>query len=237
MKQSVISDEQLNALLDGELDQYEREKLLQEIAVSPELKSRYDELQKLKSLLRVSYQQVPQPVYSNSTVAYRYFNYRNLLQSAVILCFGVLIGWYAAGDKMTANPNIQAIEKVSPQLYNRERILIHISSNEERRVKQALNVAEKLLKDNSHGRALTVEVVANAEGLAVLRKNSPYAKKIAELSNAHDNIKFLACGIAKKVAALKENKPIELLPQARDIPAALDEILRRLQEGWTYVRG
>jgi intracellular sulfur oxidation DsrE/DsrF family protein len=57
------------------------------------------------------------------------------------------------------------------------------------------------------------------------------------LTKEYKNIKFLACGVAKQNATLRENKAIKLLPQAKDIPAALDQIVNRLQEGWTYLRG
>ena len=36
---------------------------------------------------------------------------------------------------------------------------------------------------------------------------------------------------------LLEGEPVELVPEAQRVPAALGEILKRLQEGWTYVHG
>ena len=77
----------------------------------------------------------------------------------------------------------------------------------------------------------------NAEGLNILRIESPYANQIASLSQDFKNVKFLACGMAKQNAMFRENKTIKLLPQATDIPAALDRIVNRLQDGWTYLRG
>ena len=94
-----------------------------------------------------------------------------------------------------------------------------------------------LTNASKNNKPLKLEVVANVDGINILRKGSPYAGEINSLSEQFSNVRFLACGIAKKTAALKEGKPIELIPEAVDIPAALDEILKRLKEGWTYVKG
>ena len=82
---------------------------------------------------------------------------------------------------------------------------------------------------------MQLKFVANAEGLAVLRENSPYADRIKLLSEQYNNVEFLACGIAMKTAQLKEKKEVVLLPEAKKIPAALNEILERLEAGWTYM--
>lgn len=38
-------------------------------------------------------------------------------------------------------------------------------------------------------------------------------------------------------ARLAEGAEVRLLPEARRVPVALEQILSRLREGWTYVRG
>jgi len=242
-----ISDEQLNALLDGELDESERYRVLAALSESPELKTRFEDLKKIKSMLRQAYQDVPQPRYPNQLTNRHSNQYKQMVSAAALLLFGVILGWYGSSSfKINEGDNIQAISEFESELeqqkkvasLDEERILLHISSNDEKRVEKVLQVAEDLLRrsDQQH-RHLRLEVVANAEGLAILRTNSPYAHKIASLSKTYRNVKFLACGIAKQTAALKEGRPIELLPEADNIPAALEEILKRLKEGWMYVRG
>jgi len=242
-----ISDEQLNALLDGELDNGERERIITEMSHNPELKARFEQLQRLKSMLRQAYQEVPQPTYPSHSHYTTPNYYGKAIAAAALLCIGIFIGWYAGTESaLDAAGQIQAIGQFQGQMIEpssnsesgQERILLHIGSNDEIRVEKVLQVAEELLqRSQQQHRKLRLEVVANSDGLSVLRKNSPYAKKIATLSKEYHNVRFLACGIAKKTASLKEARPIELLPEANDIPAALEEILERLQEGWTYVRG
>ena len=83
---------------------------------------------------------------------------------------------------------------------------------------------------------MELEIVANAQGLGILRENSLYSKKISSLTEAYSNVSFLACGIAKESARLKEGQDIKLLPEATEVPAALDQILKRIKLGWLYVR-
>ena len=83
---------------------------------------------------------------------------------------------------------------------------------------------------------MDLEVVVNAQGLGLLRDNSPYASKVKKLVSDYDNIAFLACGQAKENARLKEGRDIELLPEAVQVPAALDLILSRIKKGWLYVK-
>ena len=70
----------------------------------------------------------------------------------------------------------------------------------------------------------------------MLRKGSPYAKRIHQIVESNENVSFLACGIAMENAKLKEGHDITLIPDAHKIDAALEQILRRLKAGWLYVR-
>jgi len=237
MSHTDISDEQLNALLDGELDAIERERVMSVIKSDADVNTRYEELKQVKSLLRQSYLQVPQPTYSID-LRHKHKRLLSALAASLLLCLGIVLGWY--GSSFTS-PDVSAqflpIDQFHRMPEKRENIVIHIGSNDEQRVKSALKMTENLLRESRENHlGLHLEVIANADGLAILRKNSLYAKRIASIAKANKNVKFLACGIAKQTAALKERKKIELIPEAQDIPAALGEILKRLREGWTYVQ-
>ena len=236
---NLISDEQLNALLDNELDDEERTQILNSIAQNPNLQARYEELQRLKDMVVLAYRDVPQPKPDNPAKRYFYKRYFNAFASAALLLLGIFGGWFIGiYSDHTPESNIRKIEQINISNVNEEKILLHIGTNDSKRVQTALQSAEDLLHNSSTKHThLILEVVANADGLSILRKGSPYAEKIATLTKEYENVKFLACGIAKQNAALKEGKTIELIPEAKDIPAALDQILNRLQEGWTYVRG
>ena len=84
---------------------------------------------------------------------------------------------------------------------------------------------------------MQLEVVANAEGLKLLRADtSPYPERIRRMALQFNNISFLACNRA--IEKLRMNGiDVHLLPEARVIPGALEEIVDRLQQGWVYIRG
>ena len=241
---SNISDEQLNALLDKELDADEEAQLLQAIATNESLQKRFEALRKTKSLFIRAYEEVPAPLLIPQKPKWIVQFGPIAAAASLLLLVGIYLGWLLEPlfphDRLELKTpdRIQSLAELNPSIPQSNTILLHISSTEKTRVEHDLHLAETLLSDaNKKNKPLQLEVVANADGLNILRKNSPYAKKISSLSDHYHNVRFLACGIAKKTAALKEGKPIELLPEAVDIPAALDQILKRLKDGWTYVRG
>jgi intracellular sulfur oxidation DsrE/DsrF family protein len=235
----VISDERLNALIDNELDLEEKERLLYALSCDDTLQRRYQKLRQVKEAVIQSYQDVPQPIDTPINHNSGFNRFMLGFASAALLLIGVSTGWIL-GHQVQNNtrPPIETVSDIDPTKPKTENILLHISSTNETRVEAVLQKAEALLRNaQQKHNELRVEIVANSDGLNILRKGSPYTEEISSLSKQYQNIKFLACGIAKKTAALKEGKPIELLPEAKDIPAALDEILSRLKQGWTYVSG
>lgn len=239
-----VTDEQLNALLDNEIDAEEQAHLMEAIAASELLQQRYEALRETRSLYIQAYDEVPPPVLlpqkSNWTFRFGAMG----IAASIMLLVGLYLGWLFEpfvphGSAVDTTPKrIQSLAEINPNLPQSSTILLHISTADKARVDNDLKMAETLLTNASKkNKPLKLEIVANVEGLNILRKGSPFASKIKSLSEQYSNVRFLACGIAKKTAALKEGKPIELLPEAVDIPAALDQILKRLKEGWTYVRG
>jgi intracellular sulfur oxidation DsrE/DsrF family protein len=233
-----VSDEQLNALIDNELDADERNRILTAVAKDSKLQLRYNELRRIRDMVVSAYRDVPQPQSNKVKTVSLSNRYYVGFASAAMLLVGLVSGWFISKYTIHSSAlNFRYVEQLDVHKIDKEKVLLQIDTNVDNRVQAALQSAQELL-DNSRSNhtKLKLEIVANAKGLSVLRKGSPYANKIASLAKNYHNVKFLACGVAKQNAALKEGKPIELLPEAQDIPAALDQILHRLQEGWTYLR-
>jgi intracellular sulfur oxidation DsrE/DsrF family protein len=234
-----VSEDQLNALLDNELDAEERARVLASIDSNPALQARYNELQHLKHLVTTAYQVVPEPR-PNNDIRNKPVNYTVVgFASTALMLLGILIGWSIHPQMHESSElNFQYVEKLDSSTLSGDKILLHINTNEPNRVQASLHWAENILEHSRTNHThLDLEIVVNAEGLNILRVESPYAQEIAHLTKEFDNIKFLACGMAKQNAMLRENKPIKLLPEARDIPAALEQIVTRMQQGWIYLRG
>lgn len=143
----------------------------------------------------------------------------------------------ASASVQIAIPSIRNLDQINPAATQATRILLHINTMEPKRVNAALDAVEKILAaDVQKGRAMQLEVVANEAGLGILRKGSPYEARIHALLSKYNNLSFKACGIAMQAAYLKEGKRVQLMPEAHRVDAALEEILRRLKQGWTYIR-
>ena len=100
-----------------------------------------------------------------------------------------------------------------------------------------LDQAERLLDEaERQGRAMQIEVIANSRGIDLLRAgHSPYAARMARMSQRHANLHWVAC--SQTIARFaNEGQKVELLPATRTAPTAIGEIVTRLQQGWTYVR-
>jgi len=232
-----ISEEQLNAFIDNELDDSERLQVLEALREDEALSRHVAELQHDKELLRLVYRDPPLPRQRNPFPSSQRPHYLAVAASVLILVasLSAFIGYYMSRPDTTTFENLATLK---PNALPNDHILIHINSMDADRVSAVLDRTTKILETTrlqSHKPEL--EIVANAEGLGLLRAQSPYADKIHELVASHKNVKFLACGIAMETARLKEGKPVELLPDAQRVPAALEQILLRLREGWTYVRG
>jgi len=231
-----ISDEQLNAFLDGQMDEGERARIIQAARNDKALAEKLCSLRHGKDMIRLAYRHTPPHpgVHPRGIPA---ASWRSLGAAAIILLLGAVCGW-SAHDWWPAQPAVFYSTAQAPTSLASDHILLHIDSMDSARIRKAFNVLENLLaNDQTHGRHLKLEVVANSSGLKLLRANSPYAPRIAALSKRHSNLSFLACGVAMENAKLKEGHKVKLLPQAHRIDAALGRIVRRLREGWTYVKG
>ena len=236
-----ISDEQLNALLDNEMADSERARLLEAIRTDKDLASRYCDLRQVKDMVKLAYNNPP--LSTKQGLGHSMARRSSLPLSAaalLLMMLGGVIGWTISP---TANNGEEAssfytVDRLNPGAIKSNRVLLHIASYDDDRVKATLEKVEELLqKSATEQTPIEIEVVANSDGLNILRTGSPYVSRIKSIAAKYDNVSFMACGVAKQNAKLREGKEIALIPEAVDIPAALDQILKRIKGGWTYVRG
>lgn len=233
-----ISDQQLNAFIDNELDNSERARILQATQTDPQLAARLAQLQQLNDLVKLGYQQPPaaEPLRHPQVFNTALRGWQALAASA-LLVIGMTTGWYLHSQSHPADMPLTNLAQLDPVQPGNNKILIHISDMDQLKIDNALNEADQLLNNAEHsGKDLQVEILANADGLGVLRNSSPYARRINQLASQHGNVSFRACGFAIQHAQLKEGHAIKLLPEAQPVDAALEEILRKLKLGWLYVR-
>ncbi|WP_455208499.1 hypothetical protein [Kaarinaea lacus] len=235
-----ISDEQLNALLDNELDDAERVRMFEAIRNDKSLSARYCKLRQVKEMVLLAYNDPPLPRNGVPGLSRQKFANRiSAVAAAIVLIFtGGIIGWSLNGNQEMDNASFYTVDRLNPNTIQSNRVLLHLATSDDERISESLEKIEKLLQVSaSQGKPIEVEVVANSDGLNILRRESPYADRIKVMTAKYNNVSFMACGIAKHNAELREGKHIALIPEAKDIPAAMERILQRVTGGWAYVRG
>ena len=116
-------------------------------------------------------------------------------------------------------------------------LVVHVASSRGEVVDTALQEVEDYLHDaRAAGRKVRVEIVANQTGLDILRAGkSAYSKRLERLREAYPNLTYIACH--QTADRLREKGVrVKLLPGVHFAPTALDEIVKRMQQGWVYIR-
>ncbi|MGB9577994.1 MAG: hypothetical protein ACPL3S_01845, partial [Halothiobacillaceae bacterium] len=117
------------------------------------------------------------------------------------------------------------------------RLVLHVDSGTPERFASLLDQTQALLEEaRQHGRPLQVAVIANSGGIDILRASTtPQAERIRALQAAYPNLSFIGCW--QTLSRLKDNgQDTRLLPGVQLAPTALDAIVERLQNGWTYIK-
>jgi intracellular sulfur oxidation DsrE/DsrF family protein len=235
-----FSDEQLQAFVDDEIDVAERAEIMEAVRHDEELACRVCELLQIKDSVRLAYREPELPANRPASWKSGWWNGTPFRAAAAVLIFalGTLTG--TSLQTQTKDPlshtgsNLANAAIASQEL---KRVVLHISTAESQRLDKALSDAEELLSSyKDHPEMVQLEVVANAEGLSLLRADtSPYPERIKRLAQQFNNVSFLACSRAIEKLRMR-GIDVHLLPEARVIPGALEEIVDRLQEGWLYIR-
>lgn len=240
---AVVSDETLNAFVDGELDVVECEALIVRMREDQDLAQRVCNLRSLQSMVRLAYIDPPAADGSESRNMPRRQLAQRLALGCLILVAGLSAGWVLRGSEsnlLAALPTAvsDGFQKVSlMREADPNRVILHLDNDAPAKMLAVLDEAESLLNEaEKEGRAMQLEIIANSHGLDLLRAGvSPYAERIANLKRLHANLQWVACG--QSVSRFrKEGQQVVLLPAARVAPTAIGEIITRLQQGWTYVR-
>lgn len=140
---------------------------------------------------------------------------KHLFALLAAIAFG-LIGGQAAAQSTTAT---------------KERVIIQVSTPEQRIWNQALNYVENLQqlygKDN-----VQIEIVALGWGIGLLKFDSPMATRVAETIKRGANVQ--ACEVTMGRQKLTKQ---DMLPDIGYVSAGLGQIIKRQKEGWSYISG
>lgn len=236
-----ISDERLNAFVDRELDRAEEGALLEAMQRDPQLEQRACELRATRDLVRHAYRdEAPSRGgrRDDSPKASRW----TTIAAMILIAVGTVAGWTAhawqQGDEEGEVSRLARRAGVVAQVASTHRVVLHVSSSAPERLSRMLDDAEDMLRGaRAAGRPVAVEIVANNTGLDLLRIDGPAAisRRLTSLRADYPNLTLVAC--AQTIERLREKGVVvQLLPDTVVATSALDEIVQRIHEGWTYVR-
>jgi hypothetical protein len=141
---------------------------------------------------------------------------KRLFALLAALAFGALINGPAAAQ---AAPSAK------------ERVIIQVSTPEQRIWNQAINYVENLQalygKDN-----VEIEIVALGWGIGMLKFDSPLATRVAETMKR--GARLQACEVTMNRQKLTKQ---DMLPDIGHVPAGPGQIIKRQKEGWSYISG
>ncbi len=236
-----VSLERLNAFVDGELDGYDVDRVLAAIQRDRALAQRVCELRLAKDMVRRAYPQASSGgggKWGSETLR---GSWRGLTAAAfVLVAVGVGGGWAGHVWQQSDGEDYSSLVRTAGavvQAASTDRVLLHVSSSAPERVAAMLDETEGMLAAARRaGRPLAVEVLANSTGIDVLRADgSAAATRLAALHTEYPNLTLMAC--AQTIERLREKGvTVRLIPQAEVATTALDEVVKRIHEGWTYVR-
>ena len=242
-----ISNEQLNAFVDGELDVPEKDSLFSMLESDADLVQKVCELRAVKELVRHGYTELP-GLASKPDWAQQFYVPQSLV-AGVMLVLGLTLGWMGHGWNQP-QPVMQAAHAM-PQLEagalrpvslagvteDMHKIVLHVDSADPAKFKTLLDDVDFLTQHQAAlGLPVQVEVVASSYGLNLLRTDvTPYAARVRALVDQHPNVVFVACNQTMQ-RLHKEGVNVKLLPHTRVAPTATEEVVNRLHSGWTYIK-
>ena len=230
--------EQINAYVDDQLSDEVKAEILKKSQENDDLSETICQTRVIKEMVKLSYQTPPDSHSEKQAKKHQanYFQYG--IAASLFLLLGSIAGWngaYFYGNPIPDNTTLQQVQ-LNSDTVNSHQVLLHIATDDSSRVESALGNAERLLTKNNSDEKFQLQILVNAEGIKILQADdSPYIDRIRTLAMEHENVSFIACQRSIERQKLK-GIDIHLVKEASIIPEALEEIVKRLNQGWVYIR-
>lgn len=231
-----IDENMLAAFVDGQLDVEKSELVIQAMDKDETVRESVYRLRRAKDLMKLGFADALPPEMDSigSELRQRKLNPLYVAASVLILVASFSFGFfgYMAGKQLGSNSDSVL---VSDTQTNPVHVVLHIDKSDMKQFDAVLTYTNSFLgKYGEQGGQIAI--VANASGLDLLRAGvSPYEKKIYAMIRNHDNVQFIACANAIHSLRQKGVEPLFHAGIDTDKPA-LDQIVARVQDGWSYVK-
>jgi intracellular sulfur oxidation DsrE/DsrF family protein len=237
----TFSDEYLNAYLDNQLEADERAHLLDKLRRDGKLSERVCKLQKVKEMVQLAYHNFDAE--QSSQQPRHRIPVWPAIAASFLLAIGLLAGWFA-NSQYAHQPSLLELAKAAQTSNTRAtaneewRIVLHVDSADPERYNVMLDETEQLLKTSAQQQQkVRVEILTNGGGLMLVENgNKAYTKRLQSLTKQYDNLGLLVCQRALNKIKAQKGLQLELVPEARVVESAMNEVIKRQKEGWAYIR-
>jgi len=235
-----LSDESLNAIVDGEYPMHEQAELMAVVQADASHSNRMCALRSLKVMVQNAYAEVPAPAGRD-----RRRRRAGLMGVAASLALGLAavlgVGLSDGGRQAERFVVLDADgrgQRPAVAEDQETRIVFHLLDGDMDAAGELLDEVENLLADYRHRKAaLRIEVVAHSDGLALLRRRlSSHQERVASLARTYPNLAFVACSNTVRRLRVEKGLEVTLIPEARETASGVTHVVRRQQEGWAYIK-
>lgn len=254
MEQYEISDEILNAFIDGEIESEEKIEILRQLSENPQLTQRACELVRTKELLHAAYRSATPDTGEGGVRAGG--GKRGSLRSggwgavAASLLIGVVLinaplrEAPPPSSPVAAQSGASSGGYYSPAAFRQAeqdasmRIVFHLTTSDPLRMEKLLDDVHSLLQQTTElQQSAVVEVIANGDGLGMFRSDvSSFGERIHEMSSLNQNLRFVACQrTIDRLESGGEGK-VHLLPEVIRAGSGISQVIQRQQQGWSYIQ-
>lgn len=225
---SEIDEATLNAFVDGQLDAAMHSEVLQAMESNAAVREEICRLRSAKDWMQTGFADArPSPRPPRA--------YRSRWPGRNGVAATVLIALVALGGGLTGYQLGKVDDSAHVYQQDRNRVLLHLDQSSMAGFDAVLTYAEDYLETHRDD-GVQVEVVANAGGIDLMRAaGSGYAERVSELSQRYHNLHFIACANALHNLR-RSGDEVRMLDSVEVGTTAIDHIVSRLQQGWTYRR-
>lgn len=218
-----INPYKVHQYVDGEMSLKQRKDFEKEMVEKPTLKQQVCELQAQKLAMRQIYSKIKNPGFP--VVKPKTFVQWKAIAASLMLGFFLGFSLFFVYSPYSE----QTIEKLALSSKN---FVVHLDTNKPEKLYATLERARYLLEKNPQSK---VQIVANHEGVELFNAENSTADQVIQLLNQYHNLEMMACRRTIERAE-KQGKPINVLPKVSADEPAVDEVVKRLKQGWTYIK-
>lgn len=232
-------DMRTSAYIDGELDDCERAAFVEELVRNPVRSREVAELGELNELVRLAFARVPgapRDPFASAGLAHRGSSLRRVRRAALVIVvllttFGA--GWLTSWSILSSRSESPRVATAKQGAAAPGMVLVLASADRAKADATLLRAHELLKRYRSDGPK--VEVIVTGLAIKFLKRgDSRYGTAFAKLMEQYPDFRVVVCE-ATLQALSGGHKPMVLLKKVGRVPTAVQEVVKRLHQGWIYV--